>query len=443
MSRIIFALILSIFSIFFSACSVVSSENIPLNTANVFEQDEPVKLKNTKNFEFDENASESALFMAAISAADGGEYKNAVTYFKYLYDTTGKKTYLIEVVRLNSQMGDFGASKEILQDIVSKYPSDVEAKKMLVSAYVQQKEYKEAFDLAQTIAEASKKKEDYDMVGSIAYILGNYKTAEKYFRNSYAIKADDIGADRIATILVYEDKKQEATRFLETHIRLFGCSKYLCEKLAGMYIENGDTRGALDIYKKLYFKTKSDIYTKKIIELSVVNTDIDGLIVFLKKSKKDENLLLEAYKYKKDNKNAATLAMKLYQKTKDLNYLAQAAIYSFEGDSKKSDKVIKESVKNLTIVTSQMQNDIYDNYLGYLLIDYDIDVNKGVELVKRALTKDPTSPFYLDSLAWGYYKQKKCVEANEIMLQLGIEAKEDKTVIEHIEAIKKCIQGNK
>ena len=92
---------------------------------------------------------------------------------------------------------------------------------------------------------------------------------------------------------------------------------------------------------------------------------------------------------------------KLYKKTKDLNYLAQSAIYKFESyPEKKPNALIKESVKDLGAVTAKIQNDVYDNYLGYLLIDYDIDVSRGVELVKRALTKDPTSIFYKDSLAW-------------------------------------------
>jgi hypothetical protein len=439
MSRTIFALVLALFSVLFSGCSVESVNNLAPQATNTSEQDG----QKAKYYNFDGNVSEIAVFMAAISAADNERDQDASTYFKYLYGATGNKAYLLELVKLSSQTGDLTVAKELLLDMIAKDPKDIESKRMLISAYAQQKEYKEAFELAKSIADETKKKEDYDMVGSLAYILSNYASAEKYFRSSYAAKADDIGADRIATILVLEDKKQDATSFLETHTRLFGCSKYLCEKLANMYIEASDTKGALEIYKKLYFKTKSESYTKKIIELSVANTDIDGLIAFLKKSKKDEALLLEAYKYKKDNKKAAELANKLYKKTKDLNYLAQAAIYDIEGMGKKNDKTIKESVKNLTIVTSKMQNDVYDNYLGYLLIDYDIDTVKGMELVKRALVKDPTSPFYLDSLAWGYYKQKKCAEAEEIMEQIGGDAKKDKTVIEHMEAIKKCIQGKK
>ncbi len=442
MSRIIFALVFTALSLLFSGCSIDNAENIT-PSSYLHEQDNTVQLKNTHVLNNDANVSEIAFFMTAVNAIDMGDYQRASTYFRHLYDTTNKKVYLLEAVKMYSVLGEFDEAKRVLVKRVADEPSDTDAKKMLIANHIQQKEYKEAFELAQAIADASKKKEDYDTVGSIAYVLANYKTAEKYFRISYSIKADDVSADRIASILFFDNKQQEATRFLETHIRMFGCSKYLCEKLAGMYIGQGDSRGALDIYKKLYFKTKIESYTKKIIELSVANSDIDGLISFLKKSKKDDKLLLEAYKYKKDNKNAAALALKLYEKTKDLNYLAQATIYNFESYDKKTDKVIKDSVKSLTMVVSKLENDVYDNYLGYLLIDYDIDIARGVELVKRALIKDPTSPFYLDSLAWGYYKQKKCVEANEIMKKLADDVKADKTVLEHIEAIKKCIQGNK
>ena len=53
------------------------------------------------------------------------------------------------------------------------------------------------------------------------------------------------------------------------------------------------------------------------------------------------------------------------------------------------------------------------NFLGYLLIDYDIDVKEGVGHIKKALEISPLNPAYLDSLAWGYYKLKDCVSAKQ------------------------------
>ncbi len=444
MSRINSSIVAAASFVFFAGCALKDVERPEIAKAQIAQDSNVSALKTLDNKTDMTMPNEAAMFMSAVDAIDERDYERASYYLSILYQKTKKKQYLPELIKIYSALGQYDKAKSVLLSAIAENPDDMDAKKMLAANYIQQKEYKSAFEIAEAIAQKTKQKEDYDTAGSIAYVLGDYKSAQKYFKSSYALKADDISADRIATILFMENKPGEATRFLETHIRMFNCSKYLCERLANAYIEQNDQRGALEMYKKLYFKTKDERYIKKIIELSVAGSDVDGLIAFLKKSKKDEALLFEAYKYKKDNKNAAVTALKLYKKTKDVNYLAQATIYKFESyPEKKPLWLIKESVKNLTIVTGRLQNDVYDNYLGYLLIDYDLDVNKGVELVKRALAKDPTSVFYLDSLAWGYYKQKKCVEANEIIKKILPELKDDKTVAAHAQAIKKCLQGQK
>jgi hypothetical protein len=50
----------------------------------------------------------------------------------------------------------------------------------------------------------------------------------------------------------------------------------------------------------------------------------------------------------------------------------------------------------------------------------------------------------MDSLAWGYFKQKKCSEAYELMKHV-IEklGSEDEEVQSHMNAIKKCLKGKK
>ena len=53
-----------------------------------------------------------------------------------------------------------------------------------------------------------------------------------------------------------------------------------------------------------------------------------------------------------------------------------------------------------------------------------MDIKKGIKLVKEALLKEPNSPFYLDSLAWGYYKIGKCKEAKKIMNKFVKNSKE-------------------
>jgi len=71
-------------------------------------------------------------------------------------------------------------------------------------------------------------------------------------------------------------------------------------------------------------------------------------------------------------------------------------------------------------------------------------VDEGISYVKRALELEPESPFYIDSLAWGYYKQGRCEEALEMMFEVEeMLGKEDEEVQNHIKAIQECIKRNK
>lgn len=86
-----------------------------------------------------------------------------------------------------------------------------------------------------------------------------------------------------------------------------------------------------------------------------------------------------------------------------------------------------------------VDDSVYLNYYGYTLIDKGFDVKKGMAIVEDALKQQPDNTFYLDSLAWGYYKQKQCKKAYELMKQVvDTEGLEEKEIIDHWDAIQKC-----
>jgi tetratricopeptide (TPR) repeat protein len=68
------------------------------------------------------------------------------------------------------------------------------------------------------------------------------------------------------------------------------------------------------------------------------------------------------------------------------------------------------------------------NYLGYLLIDYDMNVKEGVSLVKKALKEKPDNGYYLDSLAWGYYKLGDLEKAKALQ-EKAVESAEESSLI--------------
>ncbi|MHC6204717.1 tetratricopeptide repeat protein [Breznakiellaceae bacterium SP9] len=51
------------------------------------------------------------------------------------------------------------------------------------------------------------------------------------------------------------------------------------------------------------------------------------------------------------------------------------------------------------------------NGLGFLLVDTDTDLVRGLRLCKRAVDRNPNSAAYLDSLGWAYFKAGEILEA--------------------------------
>jgi len=78
------------------------------------------------------------------------------------------------------------------------------------------------------------------------------------------------------------------------------------------------------------------------------------------------------------------------------------------------------------------ENHIALNNLGYMLIDRNVDANKGLALVEKALTFSPDEPSYLDSKAWGLHKTGKHKEALEIFEKLEAGGMDDKELWLHL-----------
>ena len=84
------------------------------------------------------------------------------------------------------------------------------------------------------------------------------------------------------------------------------------------------------------------------------------------------------------------------------------------------------------LLAQEPENHIALNNLGYMLIDRNVDVNKGLALVEKALTFSPSEPSYLDSKAWGLHKSGKHKEALEIFEKLEAGGMDDKELWLHM-----------
>lgn len=71
------------------------------------------------------------------------------------------------------------------------------------------------------------------------------------------------------------------------------------------------------------------------------------------------------------------------------------------------------------------------NYLGYTLADQGRDLERAVVLIENAIRVEPDNGYFIDSLAWVYFKQKKIRQAWQEIKRAVRFAPEDPVIWEH------------
>ena len=244
--------------------------------------------------------------------------------------------------------------------------------------------------------------------------------------------------------------RKEAIRLLETHLRLKPDAPVaIYFKLIELYAKENRLDKVLELYKKLYEKDPQKYFLQKIVKLSLYTRDLDGLIALLEKhSRGNEELLYRLYKEKKRFDKAIELAHRRYEETGKPRWLAEEAILRYEA-ARAEKKVTPQVLKTFRRLFDQalkkgLDDSLYLNYYGYTLIDHDLDLERGIALVRRALKQQPDNSYYLDSLAWGLYKLGRCEQAYRVMEKvIADEGLQEPEIKMHWESIRKCMEKDK
>ncbi len=83
---------------------------------------------------------------------------------------------------------------------------------------------------------------------------------------------------------------------------------------------------------------------------------------------------------------------------------------------------------------------VYNNW-GYMLVDREIDVQKGFELLKKALQFNPTDASILDSMGWALYRMGNVEDAYGYIKRAHDLKPDDEEIKKHYEEIQKHIQS--
>ncbi len=72
------------------------------------------------------------------------------------------------------------------------------------------------------------------------------------------------------------------------------------------------------------------------------------------------------------------------------------------------------------------------NSLGFILADSGINIEEGINEIKKALNADPENPAYLDSLGWAFFKKNDIANAKEFLTKAFKMAPANKDIKEHL-----------
>jgi len=405
-----------------------------------------LKTSNTAKMVTPIEVSEETYVLAALDAQMRHKYSVASNYFETLYTQTGKKEFLYQSLRMLEQSNEIEQLSEVTQKELTKAPDDLTLKRFAIIALLKSGQFAHASQEASALCKESTVASDYALSAEAFLKLSEFENAYNALQKGYDLSHDEEMVDRLVLIqYVHLGEKKEAIKFLKNHIEKYGNSKLLGKRLGSFYGDSGDLDKAVAMFEETYTLTNDPLIAQEAIKIYLYQQNFDKLTLLLEKSGVNDPMLLELYVRDKQFDKASLLAKKLYKQDQNPLYLAQSSIFSYEGAKNKSDPILlNEVVEGLKQVNSEMEDPLYLNYLGYLMIDHDLNVTEGMEYVQRALKQQPDSAYYIDSLAWGYYKKGECAQALKLIKQVeSMIGKDEKEVKEHLDAIEKCEMKSK
>lgn len=391
-----------------------------------------------KNFDL-----ENYYIMYALEMEEQKLYVNARDMYLKLFENTNNYEYFVKYLAITTQLNEY----DVVKEKVSKYMIDnIKEEEVILRLYsyslFKLNEIDKAILNARKLANKYQNTMNYELLATIYLANKDFQNAHDNFEN--ALKFEE-SSGVILTLTNLEffhlNQKEEAINKLKNHLPKSEYDFNLSLQLLAFYENLNQKDKIVDFLKQMfiyYKKNDNELLLNKTKALFWKYIDKNVAIAFWEEQNEVDDFLLNFYRTTNQIQKAYNLLTKLYQNTNNVDFLAQQAIIEFElATDKKS--VLKDVISKFDIVMKASSYHIYQNYFAYILIDYEINIQKGLDLVKEALEQEPTNIAYIDTLAWGEYKARNCKEAYYWMKKIVDEIGLDDTEIKyHWERIKEC-----
>lgn len=384
--------------------------------------------------------NEDKYILEALDAIDSKDDKKALESYKILYQNTKKIEYLKEQIFALMRLENHKDALAKIKEFEAIIPNDLDILK--AKAYLVRGDLEATIAIWRRILQLEDSVFNNSFIATLYYAKKDFENARAHLIRAYQLDGNDETLLVLASLDLERKKFGDSLPLIKAHFK-----DELNERFALLLLNIASKINKLDEIEPLfayYFaKKQSKINATNLAKLYYEKKDYGKVIDLAKKFDFDKALLIDIYLAQKDYKNAKIEAQKAYNRTKDSYYLGIMAIVDFEAqDAEGKAKIAPQVIESLKRALKDEPNHIFYNYVGYLMIDYDINVAEGVGFVEQALRAAPENPAYLDSLAWGHFKSNKCEQAKAVMEKIPRDILlKEREMVEHLEAIDKCV-GN-
>ena len=227
-----------------------------------------------------------------------------------------------------------------------------------------------------------------------------------------------------------------ATRVYEDAVSLMPTSPGFQARLAQAYVDGGRHEDAVRLLARARSASPGNL------TLAIIEADLHGRQGDVNRG---ERLLLDILAENRDVPRAHLALASFYSERERLDeaiLVLESAQQQFPGETsilfllgavlEQSDRFAAAERAFRRVIDRDPEHAQALNYLGYMLADRGERLDESVELIARAVEKDPHNGSYLDSLGWAYFKLDRLDLAEPPLRAAGDQLQRNSVVQDHL-----------
>lgn len=379
------------------------------------------------------DSKEDAALLNGADSLYRGDFATSFDEFISLFEET-KEPYYAKLAAQAAMGKRDTKSALLLAELYIKLSGndeDLIINKILADVYAQNGQIDQAIKVLEKIYKQEPSNEVGEVLGNMYMLRSMPQNAQPIFQQIYDTTHHIDMLKKLLLAFVAQKQEQKALGVLSQHLLHYGCEERFCEEAIGIYTDLRGLDFAKDVFEKLYVKNPTIPAAMNFMRVLIALKQFQEAQGIAKSFPFDKGLLLDLYVMQGDYARAQKEARQAYEQSQNPKFLALEAVYEFSAQEQPTHKQAESIAKKLGEAIALLQakgrqesqpetpqDAFFYNFYGYLLIDYEIDIKRGMEYVQKALAIEPYAIAYVDSLAWGHYKLGDCERAIKAFSQI-------------------------